>query len=173
MNINSYVLLADIVGVLPFCHSHEGNIRVKSWVVLKNKWISVKEVTVGNVISVPSTIVVVWYLSIVNDKVVPDILVVTKLSEEPVLPVSPVSPLSPLSPLGIPRLRVRLGVVPVMLAVALLPASNVVIVPIVILGVSPASPFTPWGPAGPVGPCSPWLPLALVLLYHPYRLYHL
>ena len=135
MKINSYVLLADIVGVFPFCHLHEGNISVKSVVVPKNKWISVKEVTVGNVISVPSTTVAVWYLSVVNDKVVPDILVVTKVSLLP--PV-------PFSTFGIPKFNNGFSVVPVILAVALIPLSSVVTVPICKFGVAPVSPLSPF-----------------------------
>ena len=61
-------------------------------------------------------------------------------------PVEPELPVSPFSPFGMPKLRVKLGAVPVILAVALLPATNVDTVPIVILGVAPVS---------PLGPCSP------------------
>ena len=75
-------------------------------------------------------------LSVVSVNVLPTISVVTRVSTVlPPLPTSPVSPLSPLAPLGIPKLSVKLGVSPVILAVALVPASKVVTAPIDIFGV--------------------------------------
>ena len=66
----------------------------------------------------------------------------------------------PSNPLGIPKLRVKSGVFPVILAVALVPASKVVTVPIVIFGVWPFVPVGPCGPCSPWGPVSPLSPLS-------------
>ena len=129
--------MADIVGVFPFCHLHEGNISVKSLVILKNKWSSkglLPEIE-GNKISVPSTILLtIWFFFSVKVNVV---LLIVNSSH-----VSTIAP--PVSPFGIPKFNKGFSVVPVILAVALLPLSSVVTVPICKFGVAPVSPLSPF-----------------------------
>ena len=50
------------------------------------------------------------------------------------------TPVSPFAPLGIPRLRTGFSAVPVIVAVAGVPGSNVVTLPIVMFGVAPVAP---------------------------------
>ena len=96
----------------------------------------------------------------------------------------------PVGPCGIVKFRIKFGEVPVMVALASVPGSPVVTVPIVIVGVSasvpvgpvapvgpvgpigpvgPVSPIRPWGPVGPVSPIKPWGPVGPVGPVHPTK----
>ena len=61
------------------------------------------------------------------------------------------SPGVPCAPWGMPRLRTKLGVWPVMLAVTGLPGGRVSTCPIVMVGVCPAGPCGPCPPVAPAG----------------------
>lgn len=61
----------------------------------------------------------------------------------------------PVGPCGIVKLSTKLGDVPVIEAVASVPGSPVVTVPIVKVGVSASAPVGPVGPVAPVAPVHP------------------
>ena len=65
-----------------------------------------------------------------------------------------------MAPAGIVKFKNRLGVTPVILALAWLPGVPVVTVPIVIVGVAPVGPVAPTAPVGPVAPAAPVGPVA-------------
>ena len=71
------------------------------------------------------------------------IVPIEKLGEIPLEPFAPFVPFAPLFPAGRPRFKLY-GLEPLKLAVALEPADNVEIVPILIVGAGPTAPMTPF-----------------------------